>query len=378
MEREVYREPNRAAARPTNRHGNATSQSYRVAQLSELASAVPAERETDGWVVLGVDKSYFRERFIAFDYTPVIAPTQLAEAAHLESRAQLDELISAGLQGLWDDLPMKTRQQYIAAESVRFAPDIDPMLIINRGKRVLAQKRKEGSMRKAIENALRVEPQNDYDRWKVRDARAHPYGASFAEVLPGESLSHLIESSRQRTGKGLVLDFMGYGQALRDLPLTSGLAVALGDPRSEQEKQWDARRNIAFVEGNVLKRSTWNEMQRWLDKQEVDDKKFNLILSRPVRGLDNLTDHKGVNIVLLQRGWQMLSSQNGVLLTQFLEHVFEPELVDRWVRFLNQTKGIKASYSLRRNPACEPITFRPALSLVKGEGAPEKLPLLID
>src|SRR5207253_3616934 len=144
---------------------------------------------------------------------------------------------------------------YREAEAIKFSPDIDPMLIIKRGKKALAQRRKEGSIRaKKVESALRVEPQNDWEGWKVRDARVHPYGASFAEVMPEMSLSHLVESSRQRTGKGLVLDFMGYGQVLRDLPLTGGLAVTLGDPRNEQERQYDTRRNIDFVEGNVLKR----------------------------------------------------------------------------------------------------------------------------
>lgn len=376
FERAVDHSKNQATSKPVN-SGNTSRSSHREVAQTHVNDVATPQKETDGWVVLGVDRSYFRERLIAFDYTPTVAPAQIVEAASLESRAQLDELISAGIQGLWDDLPMETRQQYKEAESIRFSPDIDPMVIIKRGKKALAQRRKEGSMRtKKVETALRVEPQNDWDGWKVRDARVHPYGASFAEVLPGASLSHLVEYSRQRTGKGFVLDFMGYGQALRDLPLTGGLAVALGDPRNDQERQYDSRRNIDFVVGNVLKRATWNEMQQWLDRQPTEDKKFDLILSRPVRGLDDLTDHKGVNIVLLQRGWQMLSSHDGVLLTQFLEQVFEPDLVDRWVRLLNKTEGIKASYSLKRNPSCEPIAFRPALAIVKSEDAPVKLPIL--
>lgn len=365
-----------APSRPTN-PGHAVRSHQSEAVKPHSSDIALPQKETNGWVVLGVDRSYFRERLIAFDYTPTVAPAQIMEAAHLESRAQLDELISAGIQGLWDDLPMDKRQQYKDAESIRFSPDIDPLVIIQRGKRALAKRRKEGSLRaKAVENALKVEPRRDYEDWKVRDSRQYPYGASFAEVIPGFSLSSSVEGSRQKTGKGLVLDFMGYGQVLRDLPLTGGLAVALSDPRSEEAKQYDARRNIDFIEGNVFKRSTWNRMQQWLDRQPTEDKKFDLILSRPVRGLDDLTDHKGANIVLLQRGWQMLSSHDGLLLTQFLEQVFEPDLVDRWVRLLNKTEGIKASYSLRRNPSCEPIAFRPALSLAKSEGAPEKLPLL--
>lgn len=376
FERAVDYSRNQAPSRPTN-PGNAARSHQSETTKPPSSDIALSQKETDGWVVLGVDRSYFRERLIAFDYTPAASPAQIMEAAHLESKTQLDELISEGIQGLWDDLPMEARQQYKNAESIRFSPDIDPLVIIQRGKKALAQRRKEGSLRvKAVENALRVQPRKDYEDWNVRDARQYPYGASFAEVIPGFTLSYLVEESRQKTGKGLVLDFMGYGQVLRDLPLTGGLAVALSDPRSEEAKQYDAKRNIDFVEGNVFKRSTWNRMQQWLDKQPTKDKKFDLILSRPVRGLDDLTGHKGANIVLLQRGWQMLSFHDGVLLTQFLEQVFEPDLVDRWVRLLNRTEGIKASYSLRRNPSCEPIAFRPVLSLVKSEGAPEKLPLL--
>lgn len=335
------------------------------------------EKETDGWVVIGLDRSYIGARLIPFEYTPLVLPAQIIEAANLQSREQLDELVTAGIQGLWDDLPMETRKKYKQAEAIHFAPEIDPLIIIKRGKQALARRRKEGSMRaNKIERALRVEPRNDYTDWKVRDARDYPYGASFIEVLPGFSLSQLVETSKQKTGKALVLDFMGYGQVLQNLPLTGGLAVALHDPRSEDVKQRDAKRNIDFVDGNVFRRSTWNKMQKWLDRQETDDKKFDLILSRPVRGLDHLTDHRGVNIVLLQRGWKMLSSHNGILLTQFLEQIFNQSLIDKWVKLLNQTEGIKTSYSFRKNPACEPIAFRPALAIVKGEEAPEKLPLL--
>lgn len=378
MEREVYIDYSRNQTGNKPRNSGTTPRSSRpeARAVSDPTATQPQERETDGWVVLGVDRSYFRQRLITFDYTPPVTPQQLVEVANLQSREQLDELISEGLQGLWDDLPIETRQKYKDAETIRFK-DIDPILIIQRGRRKLGERRKPGSMRaKAVENAFSVRIGDDYNGWKVRDDKEHPYQASFAEVLRGVSLSKLAQESQQRTGKAFALDFMGYGQVLRILPIRGGVAVALGDPRNDGTKQQDQERNISFIEGNVLKRSTWREMKAWLDSQDVDDKYFDLILSRPVRGLDDLTDNKGVNIVLLQRAWQMLSPHGGILLTQFLEQVFEPSLVDRWVRLLNQTPGIQADYSLQRNPACEPIAFRPVLSLIRSEGAPNRLPLL--
>lgn len=236
---------------------------------------------------------------------------------------------------------------------------------------------REPSLRaREIVQALRVKPYDDYSRWGIRDGLQYPYEASFAEVLPRGNLSQLVELSRQEIRKGLVLDFMGYGQVLRELPLTGGLAVALTDPRSKKNKESDTQRNISFVEGNVLRSSTWNEIKNWLAKQETDDQRFDLILSRPVRGLDALTNHHKVSIIILQRLWQLLSSQNGVLLTQFRKEVFDLNLVNRWVMLLNRTKGIKASLSLTRDPPCYPGAFKPAISLIKSEGAPEKLPLL--
>lgn len=366
---------NRATGRPPNPIVEAKLRTQDSSK--SIVAAALSESETNGWVVLGTDKSYFRERLIAFDYTPSVTPTKLVEALHLESRAQLDELISAGIQGLWDDLPTETRNRYKDAKVVSFSADIDPLLIIQRGKRALAQRRKEDSLRAAsVERALRVEPRYDYDDWKVRDTRQHSYQASFAEVLHGRTLSGLTTESKQRTRKAFVLDLMGYGQVLRGLSIDGGLAVALGDPRSEADKQWGRERNIEFIEGNILRRSAWNKMQRWIDLQGTDDKKFDLILCRAVRGLDDLTDKKEVHIILLQRAWQMLSPNGGTLLTQIQEHLFDEVLVNRWVRLLNQTEGVRADYSYRRNPACEPIAFRPVLSLVKSEGAPEKLPLL--
>lgn len=320
---------------------------------------------------------YFKERLVAFEYTSQVKPEQLVHDAQLQSREQLNELISAGIQSLWDDLPFEIRQEYKKAEVIHFDGGIDPFLIIERGKRALAKKPKEGSIRtKATEKAIKVKARNDYNDWKVHDSGEYPYKASFAEVLREKDLFQLIKESKKKTGKAFALDFMGYGQILRELPIDGGVAVALGDPRNEYMRELDLERNIHFVEGNVFHRKTWNEMQRWLDKQETDDGKFDLILSRPVRELDDLTNNKGINVVLLQRGWQMLSSNGGVLLTQFLEQVFEPSLVEQWIRLLNQTPGIKAEYSFIRNPACPPIAFRPVISLIKSEGAPTKLPLL--
>ena len=92
IERSVDYSKSGATNRPSNPGARARTQ-RQEAQRDPNAVVANLQGETDGWVVLGVDRSYFRERLIAFDYTPAITPAQLVKTAHLDSREQLDELV---------------------------------------------------------------------------------------------------------------------------------------------------------------------------------------------------------------------------------------------------------------------------------------------
>lgn len=199
-----------------------------------------------------------------------------------------------------------------------------------------------------------------------------PYDNDFQNVLNGKTLAQLVQERRDKVPEVLVLDFMGYGKPLRRLPLTGGLAVALEDPRNEAKRQEDIGNNIGFVQGNVLQRSTWNKISEWLESQRTSDKKFQLILARPSNGFNCLSADIGLPFVLLQRAWQLLSFDNGMLFTQVPTWIFPNTRfsldVEDWVEILNRTRGVEARFS-RSSVSCSA-----ALSLIKRKDSPATLP----
>ena len=218
------------------------------------------------------------------------------------------------------------------------------------------------------------------DEWDVMHGEY--FDKSFHDVLDGKSIARITSENKQRTGKSFALDLMGYGDILRrNVHLDGGVAVALSDQRLPKDKRSDEEDNIDFVEGNILHNSTWAALQRWLDRQEVEDKHFDLIICRPISGFNNLGYNSGVYITLIQKAWRLLSPHNGALLTQIpdrprVKPIFGEKVIADWVKLLNATQGVRANYSYRATLTEEGMVSYPALGLTKSEGAPAKLPLL--
>lgn len=230
----------------------------------------------------------------------------------------------------------------------------------------------------SIERKLDVgrETGNDYYKWAVRSSNDYPYQKSFLGVLKGRSIQSLVRDAKAKTGKALVLDLMGYGDVLRKLPIDAGLAIALEDPRRTYDKNLDKEKNITLLEGNILKRNTWNKIDEWLHNKNAEVG-FNLILCRPVRGLSYLTEQQKVHITLLQRLWKLLNSNGGRLITQIQDRLFPSLLMFDWINMLNQMKGIRADYCSRteRDDYVTFQAFLPVISLIKRKGAPDTLPI---
>ena len=231
-----------------------------------------------------------------------------------------------------------------------------------------------------LEEAL--ERKGEFGNWKIRAGEF--YDDSFGGLIRKHTLSELTEALRVRSGTSFVLDLLGYGHVLRRLPIDRGLAVALADPRHEYEKERDEKNGIELITGNVVRGKTWKKMRRWIESRGGEDAKFNLILCRPVAGMDGLTENRAVHAVLLQRAWQLLSPDCGTLLTQIPHpeynrnaspHLYrkEPEFSE-WIKMLNQVPGVRIWTSFEKPKSCRPRYFRPSLLLVKNPGAPERLP----
>lgn len=224
-----------------------------------------------------------------------------------------------------------------------------------------------GKLPTALKVAMRREEEPVWE-WGVARSREFSYRTFFAEI---EDIAQLNRKIMQRDGEVNALDLMGYGDVFRgELFVSKGLAIALSDIRDNTTKCGDKQRNISLIEGNVLRRSTWNKMKKWLRTQKIEDRKFNLILSRPVGGFETLTSDVGVHFLLLQRAYQLLGL-NGKILTQISPRL-EDSSIRRWIKSVNQTQGLMAKYSINKDPDLP----SGVISLTKLPDAPQRLPFL--
>jgi hypothetical protein len=180
---------------------------------------------------------------------------------------------------------------------------------------------------------------------------------------------------REVAGKSsLALDLFGEGTAIRDLSgkepgLVGGLSLTLCDNRSEQRARLDAERNLHVVGGDIFRGSTWHKIHAFLDSIPIEDNKFNITLYRPILGDFNVPAHPAIRGFLLQKVYETLSEDGGVLLAQGLKILHESDLY-RWTEMINNTPGLQVEFN------CENPDSNNVMKLTKTKGAPAKLPLL--
>lgn len=159
--------------------------------------------------------------------------------------------------------------------------------------------------------AIKRNEEADDGRWEIPHGDLSSYEDTFGSLLNKRTFSTIIEERKKEGKKSLVIDLMSFGEALRGIDCDSGLAVAL----SNQRPIWDNNKST-LITGDVLSLKTWKEINGWLDRQDVPDKKANLILCRPIVGIWNLTDNINLHFILLKQAWNLLSRDSGLFITQ--------------------------------------------------------------
>ncbi len=212
-----------------------------------------------------------------------------------------------------------------------------------------------------------VEGNND---WDVKNGDVRSYEETFQTLLSKRTFADIINERKKQGKKSLVIDLMGYGKVLEGIECEAGLAVALSDQRSPL----DNKKSI-LITGNVLLFKTWEKINDWLTKQDVPDKKANLILCRPAAGIRGLTDNIDLHFTLLNNMWSLLSRDSGILFTQlpFMS-------IDSRSRILEWQKEMKIKYPKQD---CEIIPLPPELAFLGGVArftktpdSPDRLPTL--
>ncbi len=156
-----------------------------------------------------------------------------------------------------------------------------------------------------------------------------------------------VEYRRRKFGEVKVLDIMSQGGILRKLGVSGG-SVALSDKRTQSEKEIDKSESRFLVFGDILSAGTWRKI-----KDQTPKGGFDLVLCRPIAGLKNLPANGELYTVIFQRMYEMLSNQEGILLTEY--HPSQSKFVEESCNKLNKIQGIEAksdsnTFSLMKHP----------------------------
>ena len=175
--------------------------------------------------------------------------------------------------------------------------------------------------------------------WAVYRSTAREYSDVFEDVLP-EGVSDIFEwvGNRRKAGKPLVaVDLMSEGMALRQLFPDAGLAVGLSDQRDVDDEEYDRATRIDMITGDLLRTRTWQAIEGWLADHSPTGK-ADLIMERGVGGLRNIPNDPKLYHVLINRLWNSISSDNGLLLLQ--SPAMSGEILQPWAKQVREKTGI--------------------------------------
>lgn len=133
----------------------------------------------------------------------------------------------------------------------------------------------------------------------------------FRGVLEGKTIQQLLTGKE----KPVVVDLMSSTGALASLfeklrqKDKLGIAVSLGDSRTEEYKAEDEPLGIVQVVGDVVSSSTWRAIDR-----ELKGRKADLILERAFGGWNHVPESNRLYLTLFQRTWGILADEGTMLL----------------------------------------------------------------
>lgn len=221
-----------------------------------------------------------------------------------------------------------------------------------------------------LQNASRIENgKPDFEAWDTYNSSIQSYEKSFEKVLKGTNIADLINERESP----VVIDIMSTTSAIselfRDLPQLNkfGVAVSIQDDRSDDQEFSDRLKGIHHISGDLSDTSTWKNIN-----QKMEGRKAHLILERGDGGLADVPVDQAYYIYSLNRMWDMLSNDNGVMLLQvpfesILNTLHIP--MDQWITHLN-THNVEARYESNKD------IDKGALMIIKKNASPEKLPFL--
>lgn len=159
--------------------------------------------------------------------------------------------------------------------------------------------------------------------WPMYGSGIESYEDSF--LWTGESpISEFLYERKKQNIKSYAVDLASDTTALRNLServlINGGVAVGLSDLRGEGERALDKFLNVEMVKGDLLKRSTWLKIARYMKGIGSSTGRADLIVCRPGAGLLEIPTN--YSNVLIRRMVNFLNPC-GQLITQ--THAYQSE-----------------------------------------------------
>ncbi len=198
--------------------------------------------------------------------------------------------------------------------------------------------------------------------WPAYNSPIETYQRFFRYALRGRQITDIVAGYEEP----VVIDLMSPSGTLLDLftnvsPVKGfGIAVTLDELRAPEVQAIDSRMGIQQISGDLLQSKTWKRLS-----EALGPRKANLILERPLGGMEYVPDHGGFFAVALQRMWNMLAT-GGMLLLQVpavINFRQNRVSVEDWVNLLQKNR-IEATYDEIYSCMC----------IERASGAPEQLP----
>lgn len=213
------------------------------------------------------------------------------------------------------------------------------------------------------------------DLWIDRFGDSSAYEETFKMLLDGRTFKEMIGEWKENGKKVFTLDLLGFGWVFLDLPVDRALSVGLTNlAPTKGEGNIDQR--IQMIAGDIYSKKTWKKVADWLNSQEGPDKKFKLILCRPVGAITMVPESLGLLYYFLSSMYELLSNDGGIIFTEV--PLFAHGAIQEWAKTVNRYTGIEISYSLDdyfgKGEKFDKSVLK--MKLVKKKDAPSQLPIV--
>ena len=221
---------------------------------------------------------------------------------------------------------------------------------------------------------------SERQRWNVYDRELEDFAGTFKGLTDNTEgpykdyemadrlqryIEYVLDPDHTRRGSLIATEFGGPASNLfasfsKDFFETT-FGICLNDERDSYQKRIDAKAHHQVLSGDIWNTATYQKL-----RNELGGRKIDLIFSRMVGPLNNITRNPHLWAWIGKRWYELLNT-NGLLFVQYAYTSEAEAFMLRWIAFLQ-----------KEHPELEVTKNKTAFKLHKTSTAPEELPFLPD